>query len=161
MERPFRLFRSSSSEDLKDYRDRVAEAIGRFEQRPVRMETFVAEPRWPLEACREKAAAADALVVCVAHRYGWVPGVEEGGDGRKSVTWLEVEAALAGDKPVFAFLVDPDFPWAGAREELGLSEARTGEEVQAVVAGSCASATGRRRRGIALALPLGRSRRRK
>ncbi len=134
MERPFRIFLSSTSEDLKDYRNRVAEAIERFEQQPVRMETFVAEPRGPLEACREKATESDALVVCVAHRYGWVPSVEEGGDGRKSVTWHEVEAALAEEKPVFAFLVDPDFPWGGAREELGLAKARTEEEVQGVVA---------------------------
>ena len=51
------------------------------------METFVAEPRSQLEVCRSKVAESDAVVVIVAHRYGWVPSVQEGGDGRKSVTW--------------------------------------------------------------------------
>ncbi len=132
IERPFRIFLSSTSEDLKDYRGGVAEAIERFDQQAVRMEIFAAEPRAPLEVCRARVAECDAVVVMVAHRYGWVPSVEEGGDGKKSVTWLEVEAALGADKPVFAFLVDPDFPWAGAREELGLAAARTEEEAQTV-----------------------------
>ncbi|MCP3960297.1 MAG: SUMF1/EgtB/PvdO family nonheme iron enzyme [bacterium] len=84
--------------------------------------------------CREKAASADALVVIVAHRYGWVPSEKEGGDGKMSVTWYEVEAAHGAGKPVFAFLVDPEYPWSGDREELGLSEAKTDKQVQKVVA---------------------------
>ncbi len=127
-EGPLRIFLSSTSEDLKDNRLRVAEAIESFEQQPGWMETFVAESRWPLEASREKAAESDALAICVAHRYGWVPSIEEGADGWKSVTWHEVEAALVADKPVFAFLVDPEYRWGGAREQDRLAEARTEEE---------------------------------
>jgi len=57
-------------------------------------------------------------VICiVAHRYGYVPPAELGGDGERSMTWLEVDAAKRAGKPVFAFLVDPDAPWTGLREE--------------------------------------------
>ncbi len=127
--RTFHIFLSSTSDDLTDHRRRVARAVECLRQRPVRMETFLAEPGAPLAACRQQARSADALVVIIAHRYGWVPSEDEGGDGKKSITWYEVEAALAAGKPVFAFLVDPEHPWAGAEEQDRLTEAKTDEEV--------------------------------
>jgi hypothetical protein len=54
---------------------------------------------------------ADIVVVLVAYRYGWVPSVDEGGDGKTSITWLEVEHARSGSKPVLPYLVDEEFPW--------------------------------------------------
>ncbi len=132
MERPFRIFLSSTFEDLKEYRVRVAEAIERFDQRAARMETFAAAPRAPLEVCRARVAECDAVVVIVAHRYGWVPSVEQGGDGKKSVTWHEVEAALDADKPVFAFLVDADHDWQGVTEKDRLTDESTDDEFLAV-----------------------------
>src|SRR5262249_6181970 len=42
---------------------------------------------------------------------------ERGGDGERSITWLEVEAARAAGRPVLAFLVDPSAPWAQKREQ--------------------------------------------
>jgi Domain of unknown function (DUF4062) len=129
-----RIFLSSTSEDLRQHRSQVAEAIERLQQQSLRMETFGALPRSPLDACRRKAASADALVVIVAHRYGWVPTAEQGGDGVKSVTWHEVDAALEAGRPVFAFLVDTGFAWTGPREENRLVEAETDQEAQAVFA---------------------------
>ena len=128
-QRSFRIFLSSTSEDLADYRTRVASVIERLGQETRRMETFVATPQAALPVCQTKAASADALVVCVAHRYGWVPRAEEQGDGKKSVTWYEVEAALKASKPVFAFVVDPEFAWAGAREQDGLLKAKNQKEI--------------------------------
>lgn len=101
-----RIFLSSTAADLTEHRARIAEAIERLGQQTIRMETFGARPGTPLEQCRHLAAASDALVVCVGYRYGSVPGLDEGGDAKKSITWWEVEAALAAGKPVFAFLVD-------------------------------------------------------
>jgi tetratricopeptide (TPR) repeat protein len=63
------------------------------------------------------AAGADAVVCIVAHRYGYVPPPELGGDGERSITWLEVKAAKQTGKPVFAFLVDPNAPWTGIKEQ--------------------------------------------
>jgi hypothetical protein len=60
---------------------------------------------------------ADAVICVVAHRYGYVPPVELGGDGERSITWLEVDAAKGAGKPVFAFLVDPQAPWAEPKEQ--------------------------------------------
>ncbi|MCP4485907.1 MAG: DUF4062 domain-containing protein, partial [Gammaproteobacteria bacterium] len=131
--RTFRIFLSSTSDDLTEHRERVARAIEYLRQQPVRMETFVAEADAPLAACREHARSADALVVIVAHRYGWVPPEAKGGDGKKSITWHEVEAARAAGKPVFAFLVDPQYAWAGAKEQDRLTEANTDQEVLKVV----------------------------
>ena len=81
-----RLFLSSTSIDLAEYRERVTAAISRLQQQSVGMETVGAEPRTPLETCLRRVKQADALVLIVAHRYGWVPSVGEGGDGKKSIT---------------------------------------------------------------------------
>ncbi|MCP3961545.1 MAG: SUMF1/EgtB/PvdO family nonheme iron enzyme [bacterium] len=113
----FRIFLSSTSEDLTEHRARVAEAIEGLELLPGRMETFGARPKAPLEACRKEVAKADALVVVLAHRYGWVPGTDKGGDGETSITWHEVAAALDAKKPVFAFVVDEAYAWPGDKEQ--------------------------------------------
>ena len=63
------------------------------------------------------AAEADAVICIVAHRYGYVPPVELGGDGERSITWLEVDAAKRAGKPVFAFVVDSRAPWTEAKEQ--------------------------------------------
>ncbi len=133
-DRRFRIFLSSTWKDLAGYRERVAAAISRLQQQSVGMETFGAEPRTPVETCRRRVKQADALVVILAHRYGWVPSADDGGDGKKSITRLEVETALELGKPVFAFLVDPGHPWSGAREEHRLGAAATDDDALAVLA---------------------------
>lgn len=104
--RPLRVFLSSTAADLSPYRDAVTKVIELLQQQTTRMETFGARPDSPLAECRRLAADADALVVIVAYRYGWVPGVTEGGDGTKSITWHEVDAAIAAGRPVFTYLAD-------------------------------------------------------
>lgn len=112
-----RVFVSSTAADLKEHRAKVTDTILQLEQVPVAMKFFGARPEAPLAECVRLAATADALVVIVAHRYGWRPTPAQGGDGRKSVTWYEVEAALKAAKPVFAFLVDPSAPWTQPGEQ--------------------------------------------
>lgn len=131
--RSFRIFLSSTSDDLIAYRQRVSLAIESMRQRPVRMEAFVAEPDAPLDVCCQHACSADALVVIAAHRYGWVPSKGEGGDGKKSITWHEVDAARAAAKPVFAFVVEPEHPWPGAKEQDRLTEAKTQKQGLAIL----------------------------
>ncbi|AMY09081.1 Thermophilic serine proteinase precursor [Luteitalea pratensis] len=122
------IFLSSTSEDLKDYRRTVADTLGRLGQFVVRMETFGAKPNKPLPECRQEVARSDALIVIVGHRYGWVPTKKDGGDGRRSITWWEVQWALDTNKPVYAFLIDPTTPWTGAREQDRL--VRAGSEAE-------------------------------
>ena len=52
------------------------------------------------------AREADAVICIVAHRYGYVPPKDLGGDGERSITWLEVDAAKQAGKQVFVFLAD-------------------------------------------------------
>jgi formylglycine-generating enzyme required for sulfatase activity len=81
------------------------------------MEYFVASgKRPPYQACMEKVAAADVLVVIVAHRYGWIPPDQPGG-GHKSITWLECEEAVQQGREVLAFLVKDDCGWPEDKKE--------------------------------------------
>src|SRR4051794_8063577 len=103
----FSLFVSSTSKDLAPCRDKVREMIARMRQTSIAMETFGAKPIRPLQTCRKEVEDCDALIVIVGHRYGWIPSPKEGGDGKKSITWWEVQWALEAGKPVYAFLLDP------------------------------------------------------
>lgn len=132
--RVLRVFLSSTAVDLVEYREKVAHAIARLGDQPIHMETFTASPNSPVETSRSLVRTADTLVVLVAWRYGWVPRPEDGGDGKKSITWLEVEAALEAGKPVFSFLIDPEFPWDKAKEQDNLQRAQTQEEILQVAA---------------------------
>ena len=112
-----RIFISSTAVDLLDYREKVRDAVLRLENLPIAMETFSAQSGQPTQECMRMAAEADAVICIVAHRYGYVPPPELGGDGERSITWLEVDAAKRAGKPVFAFLLDPKAPWTAAKEQ--------------------------------------------
>jgi hypothetical protein len=99
-----RIFVSSTARDLRAHREAVADVIHRLGYIPVGMETFGALTAESLAECRRLASEADALIVIVAQRYGWVPTREEGGDGEKSITWHEVSAAEAAGKDVLRYL---------------------------------------------------------
>lgn len=125
----FDVFLSSTAGDLAPFRAKVREMVERLEQSSICMETFGARPDRPLEACRQKVESADALVVIVGHRYGWVPSSEEGGDGKKSITWWEVQWALDAGKPVYAYLIDRNT--AGKKEQDRLED-EVGDDEQAL-----------------------------
>jgi len=109
-----KVFVSSTSEDLKDYREAASKAALAAGMLPVMMEYFAASgDKPPLSACLDKVSQADVLIVIVAHRYGWVPPRQ--GKGRhKSITWLECERAVSDGKEVLAFLVEEKHPWRPA-----------------------------------------------
>lgn len=106
--RPLNIFLSSTSEDLKEHRDAVIEAIRRLGQIPIHMEIFDADPRNPLEICRQLAKSADAMVVIVGYRFGHVPNPEAAGGDGKSMVWHEVEAAAKEGKPLFCYFEEED-----------------------------------------------------
>ena len=84
---------------------------------PIQMETFSAQSGQPASEVTQMAADADAVICIVAHRYGYVPPKALGGDGERSITWLEVDSARHAGKPVFAFIVDPKASWTQAKEQ--------------------------------------------
>src|SRR5262245_23484318 len=110
-----RVFLASTSSDMTAYREKVRDTILQLEHLPIGMETFTALPTMPTKDCQAKAAEADVVIVMVAYRIGYVPSVELDGDGERSITWLEVLAAKAAGKPVFAFLIDPNAMWSQAK----------------------------------------------
>ena len=112
-----RIFISSTAIDLTGYRDKVRDVVLRLENLPIAMETFSALSGRPAPECMRMAAEADAVICIMAHRYGYVPPAELGGDGESSITWLEVHAAKRAGKPVFAFLVDSKAPWTEVKEQ--------------------------------------------
>ena len=125
-----RIFISSTAVDLLDYRDKVRDAVLLLENLPIAMETFSAQSGQPAGECMRLAAEADAVICIVAHRYGYVPPQDLGGDGERSITWLEVDAAKRAGKPVFAFLVDPNTPWTAVKEQDRLvSEPEKAQEI--------------------------------
>src|SRR5712664_133601 len=125
----FSLFLSSTSQDLGPCRTKVKEMIARMRETTVAMETFGARPNKPFDTCRKEVQKCDALIVVVGHRYGWIPSKRDGGDGKKSITWWEVQWALEAGKPVYAFLLDLQAPWTAQREQDRLTTARTKQAI--------------------------------
>jgi hypothetical protein len=104
------VFISSTSEDLKPYRDAARDAAIGAGFSLEMMEYFVASGRPSLPECLRKVSEADVVVAIVAHRYGWVPSDQPTGDC-KSITWLECEHAEREGKLVLGFLIDPATDW--------------------------------------------------
>ncbi len=115
------VFISSTSEDLKLYRQAARDAAQSAKFLADMMEYFLPDGRHPpLEACKAKVAEAEVLVVIVAHRYGWVPDASD----PKSITWLECMEARRQGKEVLAFLIDKDCDWSlQLKESYRLTEA--------------------------------------
>jgi len=104
------VFISYTGEDLDEHAAAVREVVQR--QRCLAVD----HSQWPpsgqesVEACRKEVEGCDVLIVLVAHRYGWIPTSDEGGDGDSSITRLEVQWA-GEDTPVIPLLVDNKTSW--------------------------------------------------
>ncbi len=96
--------------DVGSYRDTARDAVLLLENLPIAMETFSAQSG-------QSASEADAVICIVGHRYGYVPPLDLGGDGERSITWIEVAEARRAGKPVFAFVADPKAPWTEPKEQ--------------------------------------------
>jgi formylglycine-generating enzyme required for sulfatase activity len=115
------VFISSTSEDLKDYREQAAKAALTLGFLPDMMEDFPTSARESVPEYLDRVARADVVVAIVAHRYGWIPD----DTNPKSITWLECEHAWKTGKEVLALLVDPTHPWpAELREDYRLVKER-------------------------------------
>src|SRR5438309_8462932 len=106
------VFISSTSEDLKEYRQQAAKAARGLGFFPLMMEDFPANGRGPsLDESLREVEKAELVIAIVAHRYGSVPN-DGGQPDAKSITWLECEHAWnITHKEVLAFIVDPTAKW--------------------------------------------------
>ena len=75
------------------------------------MEQYVAEGSKPVERCKADVRAADAYVIIVAWRYGYVPGRTAAPAGWTIDHRNRTCRGAVNGKPVLAFLLDPEAPW--------------------------------------------------
>lgn len=116
---PWRIFISSTYEDMLPYREAVSDALTSIEHLPIGMEQFVSTPDRPLDVCLTDVRRCQLYVVLVGMRYGSID--DETG---KSFTELEYEEALKNNIPVLAFVINenecsvlPKFVDTGASAE--------------------------------------------
>jgi Domain of unknown function (DUF4062)/SIR2-like domain len=101
---------SSTSEDLRAYRAAARLAIIDVGWLPSMMEHFGALTAPTVKACEDAVANSDLVILIVAHRRGWVPRADQGGNGKDSITALELQHAKLLKKPVLVFLADNSWP---------------------------------------------------
>jgi hypothetical protein len=106
-----KVFISSTSEDLKEYRAIARNAIIEAGWFPVMMENFGPKPERTVAACEKELQGCALVVLLVAFRRGYVPTKEQGGNGEDSITVLELKCAREHNKDVLVFLADEKKPW--------------------------------------------------
>ena len=104
------VFVSSTSRDLEDYRAVARNVLLDLHWRPEMMEHFDAMTEPTVEACRAAVAGSDLVLLIVAMRQGWVPTAEQGGNGRDSVTALELDHARKLNIPVLILMASKSWP---------------------------------------------------
>ncbi|MGQ9627057.1 MAG: P-loop NTPase, partial [Anaerolineae bacterium] len=108
-----KVFLSSTSKDLKDYREAVFRAISALEgYHVVRMENFTAADWNVDEFCRREVARCDLFLGLIGLHYGESP---PGSD--RSYTMREYDAAVSLRRPRLIFLAPEDFPAPGDLRE--------------------------------------------
>ena len=83
------VFISSTSDDLEPYRHAARDVALEQGLFPEMMETFTADASPTIDACQRRVRDADAVIMILAFRRGWVPSPEQGGDGLKSIVAWE------------------------------------------------------------------------
>jgi nucleoside 2-deoxyribosyltransferase len=100
LKKQLNVFISSTSEDLKEYRSTARLAVSDLGWVPQMMENMGSQTERTVLACLKLLAKCDLVVLLVAFRRGWVPTIEQGGNGTDSITALEFEFAKGEKIPV-------------------------------------------------------------
>ena len=101
---------SSTSEDLRDYRAVARNVILDLDWHPRMMEHFGASPLVTVDACRKEVEDCELVLLFVSFRRGWVPSPAEGGNGKDSITAIELAHAHLHKKPVLAMVTSDSWP---------------------------------------------------
>ena len=123
-----KLYISSTYRDLREHRAAVDRALRRMGHDVIGMEQYVAEGGRPLARCLADVRSADAYLMILAWRYGYVPVIDNP-DGL-SITELEYHEALDKGKPVLAFLLDPSAPWPPSEMDGMSAQPQTAAEIE-------------------------------
>jgi hypothetical protein len=113
-----RVFISYTAEDLKRFADVVQDVLRRMEWLAIDHRDWAPDGRPSVATCEQKVKSCDIVVVIVAHRYGWVPPVDQGGDGQTSITWMEYKWARQYAKPVVPYVVSSETNWPAELYEI-------------------------------------------
>lgn len=110
-ESPPRVFISYTGKDLAAHADIVAAVLRKLQVLAIDHRDSGATGQPSVSWCIEEVEKSDIVIVLLAHRYGWVPTVDEGGDGQSSITWLEVKHAQVKGKVLLPYLIDEGARW--------------------------------------------------
>jgi hypothetical protein len=127
-----KVYLSSTYRDLHAHRVAVDRTLRKMGHDVIGMEQYAAESSRPVERCKRDVEVADAYVLILGWRYGYVPTQDN--DPGHSVTEIEYRHARHLKKRILAFLLDPEIPWppssmdsasADARAAAAISDLRT------------------------------------
>jgi hypothetical protein len=104
------VFVSSTAEDLAPFRAAAEQVILKMDWHPVRSEHAGNQPGPTVQACYDLMKGCGLFILICAFRRGWVPTVDQGGDGVSSITALELARARTCGIPVLAFLANDSWP---------------------------------------------------
>jgi len=109
-----RVYVSSTSIDLQEYRRKAIDLVLRHGHHPIAMEYYVAEDLPPLDKCLQDVASCNLYVGIFAWRYGFMPA-----GCSASITEFEYRKAREKRIPVIAFLLDESAPWPDQYRDTG------------------------------------------
>lgn len=109
-----RVYVSSTSIDLKEYRAAVISALRKTGTTPVCMEDYVAQDMLPVDKCLADVAGSEVYVGIFAWRYGFMPS-----DYEQSITELEYRKAIEVSIPTLIFLLDENVGWHDEYRDVG------------------------------------------
>jgi hypothetical protein len=116
-----RVYLSSTFRDLESYRSAVISLFNYINSDfPLTcMESYTGVNMSPLEKCLSDVQNCNIYILLVANRYGFIPKDPRLNPGNKSITELEYDTAMAGNKQVLVFMAiegDPQFPFDDAAD---------------------------------------------
>src|SRR4051812_13130012 len=115
-----KVFVSSTAQDLASFRAAAIRALRRLGHEVIAMEDFTAAAAFPLQRVLDLVRSADAYVLLLAWRYGFVPDCSvvtnlpspTDDQDRKSITEWEYWAAKENpERPILPFLLLESAPW--------------------------------------------------
>lgn len=105
----YKVFISSTTADLGEYRQAAASVIERLGHEPVMLELTVASNRSPVELSKKTIASCDLLISLLGNRYGFVPA--DNNPNQYSFVEIELRHAWEIGKPTLVFMFKEDTAW--------------------------------------------------
>jgi len=112
MAESYKIYISSTYEDLKEQRQAALEVVRSQGQIVVAMEDYPATEQRPVDKCCEDVGNCDIFIGIYGYRYGHIPKGH-----KKSITHLEYEAAGEAGIPRLIFIIGDKCPWPEEKKD--------------------------------------------